>query len=228
MFDFYKKSSTCNLCYSEISDIVDFNNISEINSKRILNKNELLKISTCKKLNIFYNDIKVLKNIPEQIESLDCHCNKIINFNELLPENLLYLYCYSNCITNLDNLPENLIYLNCSQNNLVRLENLPFNLKYLDCSLNNLVNLDYLPQSIECLICNTNEIEYLDGLPNTLIELNCSHNKIKNLNNLPKSLKILSCSNNNNLIIETLPSINKLYTDKEFDINLDGIKIISD
>jgi Leucine-rich repeat (LRR) protein len=80
-------------------------------------------------------------------------------------------------------------------------------LKYLYCSSNQLTNIDYLPYGLEYLICAAN-------------------NNIKNLNNLLKSIKILSCSGNSNIMINVLPNINKIFTNKELDVNLDNIKVI--
>ena len=128
--DFYKKNITCNLSNNKIRELVDFDIIFGIKSKNVLNKNELLKITTCKKLNISNNQIEEIANIPEQIEVLDCKFNSLKALSEL-PENLFYLYCQNNEITSLDNLNQKLTHLNCSSNKLVRLENLPFELIFL-------------------------------------------------------------------------------------------------
>jgi Leucine-rich repeat (LRR) protein len=75
---------------------------------------------------------------------------KIINISE----NVIYLDCRNNIITELDNLPSKLVFLDCSYNNITNLDNLPLGLKILICMDNNINSLDNLVASL-CLLPNS-------------------------------------------------------------------------
>jgi Leucine-rich repeat (LRR) protein len=124
---------------------------------------------------------------------------------------IVYLDCSFNEMTNLDNLPPNLQKLYCSFNEITNLDNLPPNLQKLYCSFNEITNLDNLPPNLQELYCNGNKITNFDNLPPNLQELYCSH-KITNLDNLPNSLKILNYKK------YVKPNVLDLYLNKTIDI----------
>jgi Leucine-rich repeat (LRR) protein len=126
---------------------------------------------------------------------------------------IVYLDCSGNEITNLDNLPPNLHTLYCWENKITNLDNLPINLQTLYCYRNKITNLDNLPPNLHTLYCWENKIINLDNLPPNLQKLYCEGNKITNLDNsLPYSLKIL----NHKKYVK--PNVLNLYLNKTIDI----------
>jgi hypothetical protein len=100
---------------------------------------DLSDYSNIKILDLSSNTISKITGLSNTIIDIDCSNNKIIKFDDNLPENLITLNCSKNLLKNLDNLPENLITLNCSHNQIkiffsgeqVEFSVLPKNLKEL-------------------------------------------------------------------------------------------------
>ena len=107
--DFYSRKETSNLSHFGIREI-DFDCILGIKSSIQINKIELSKVFLCKKINLSYNKIIILLNIPNKVESLDISHNLLKELTNL-PEELKILRCISNKISNLDNLPNKLTHL---------------------------------------------------------------------------------------------------------------------
>lgn len=172
-------------------------------------------------------------------DQMDTTCNKVVNdtiincinknINDLTGisyfDNLKYLDCYANQLTNLPNLPYSLKKLDCSSNNLSYLPNLPSsliellcgsnkldslpplpNLEYLQCYFNYLTNLPNLPASITWLDCHGNQLSALPNLPNSLTYLQCGYNSLFILPILPLGLEILACEDNQLTSLPPLPS----------------------
>ena len=99
---------------------------------------------------------------------------------------------------NFDEIPnyDNIIYLDCSYNKLTELPELPKSLKKLRCKYNKLTSLPKLPNSLKLLSCENNQLTSLPELPNSLIKLVCWNNQLTSLPELPNSLQHLSCDNN--------------------------------
>ena len=108
-------------------------------------------------------------------------------------------------------------YLNCYNNKLTNLPKLPLKLKTLYCEYNKLNNLPILSNNLIKLICEYNKLTNLPELPNSLIDLDCFHNKIIYLPILPNKLIYLECSENK---LITLSKINKHKINKTYSYNL--------
>jgi Leucine-rich repeat (LRR) protein len=153
--------------------ICSYNSLYDIN---------LSKLIQLKKLEITGNKFRMLDNIPDSVEYLNCSYNQglVLNF---LNNGLKILDC-SNCyLTKLDNLPPSLKELTCSSNLINSLDNLPCGLKILFCRDNQISYLDYLPDSLEILFVGSNKLLMnIDNLNIGLIELECKNcPKIKNI-----------------------------------------------
>ena len=72
--EFYSRKDCSNLSKFGIKEI-DFDYVLGIKSSYQVNKIELLKVFECKKLNLSNNKILFLKNVPNQVEALDCSHN---------------------------------------------------------------------------------------------------------------------------------------------------------
>ena len=118
----------------------------------------------------------------------------ICKYIPLLPnfEEHIYTYDIFDEIPNYDDI----IYISCSYNQLTELPKLPNSLQILNCSYNQLTSLPKLPNSLIHLDCCFNKLIVLPELPNSLKRLYCGANKLASLPKLPYSLEILSCYNN--------------------------------
>lgn len=148
------------------------------------------------------------------------YSNRPLNLSSLglaslpeLPDNLLYLICYSNQLTSLPALPNSLLSLSCGNNQLTSLPVLPNSLKELHCAHNQLTLLPALPDSLQVLSCYNNELTLLPELPNNehsnLYTLECSNNRLTSLPELPYTLQNLMCDHNE---ITTLTLPENLYS----------------
>ena len=121
-------------------------------------------------------------------------------------DNLIYLKCNNNQLTNLPAFPDSLEYLKCDNNQILNLPELPSSLYILDCSYNQLTNLPILPNSLIKLECSYNELSILPTLPNSLIELGCSYNQLTTISALPNTLVSLYCFSNQLPSLPPLPN----------------------
>ena len=124
--------------------------------------------------------------------------NNLINEICVLPNEIEYVDCSYNNISELIDLPFKLKKLVCVHNKLKNLDYLPYGIKYLDCSNNNICELNNLPNSVIELYCSYNNIHNLDCLPNNILIIKCSNNYITKLNNIPKNIKKITCINDLN------------------------------
>ncbi len=121
-------------------------------------------------------------------------------------DNLKYLYCASNQLSNLPALPETLIYLSCTNNLLSSLPTLPAGLRTLICSSNQLSGLPALNTGLATLGCSDNQLSSLPVLPSGLTKLYCYNNQLQLLPALPTGLTDLICYNNQLSSLPMLPS----------------------
>ena len=126
----------------------------------------------------------------------------IIKFNN----NITHTYNNFEEILILDNYND-IIYIDCCRNNISNLPELPNSLTHLWCYNNNLSNLPKLPNSLNKLWCGSNRLSCLPELPNSLTHLWCYHNNLSVLPELPNSLTELLYSNNN---ISSLANLSNL------------------
>ena len=117
-------------------------------------------------------------------------------------------------ITNIDGIQyfDDLIYLNCSGNQLTNLPELPNGLIYLDCTNNQLTILPELPNELEEIQCYSNQLTSLPELPDGLETLQCYDNQLTSLPELPDGLETLQCYENPiECVTNFLPQFNVLY-----------------
>jgi uncharacterized repeat protein (TIGR01451 family) len=121
-------------------------------------------------------------------------------------DNITFLTCFHNELTNLPVLPNSLIYLQCDYNNITTLNNLPPNLSHLLCRNNLLTSLDSVPESLYSLVCSGNLLTNLPSLFEGIDVLECDNNLITSLPTLPNSITDFRCANNNISCFPILPN----------------------
>jgi len=104
-------------------------------------------------LNISYNYLSVIPNLPSSLKHLNCSNNNIVEVF-ILPENLVSFNCNNNLITKIHMVPPKLDTLECQHNFLRALP-----------ELNNIANL----------FCANNEIWHIPK-PNILEYISCKNN----------------------------------------------------
>jgi uncharacterized repeat protein (TIGR01451 family) len=120
-------------------------------------------------------------------------------------DNLLYLFCSNNQLTNLPDLPTGLVTLRCHNNSLTYLQQLPQGLGYLDVMDNQIESLPILPSTLENLDCRYNPISVLPDLPQSLLFLDATNCELSVLPQLPTGLIRISVDYNHLLAIPELP-----------------------
>ena len=187
----------------ELPDMRRFVNVSTL----VIRQTNITQINNfppnLKTLKIFGSLIRKLENLPSTLETLLCTCNHITEI--VLPQNLIYLDCGYNMISEIKDLPETMTYLCCNSNNISHIGDLPKNLRTLNCRNNRLIKLPTLPLRLKALICSDNIITFLPRLPEKLLTLVCSHNNLSFIPKLPDNLDSLFCDNNKLSIIPILP-----------------------
>ncbi len=174
---------------------------------------------------------------------LDTTCSTITNVSSLIIfnaeiqnltgvkyfDNLKYLDCHGNLLTQLPILPAGIISLNINDNKFSVLPALPAGIAQLYCSNNKLVELPPLPPTLNLLSCGENELislppitnlTYLNAtgnnltslpdLPSALENLVISDNQLSSLPELPEGLLLLWCNNN---FLSSLPSLPSTLTE---------------
>jgi len=145
--------------------------------KRLTYLPNLSRFTCLKSLNICYNNLTSLPELPKSLEEL---------------------YCRHNQLTFLPELPESLIYLHCSDNQLTFLPELPKSIKYLNCAYNQLTFLPKLPENLRHIICYNNQLTFLPELPKINLRLNFENNIIYeivydlNIEIIKKNIKIIN------------------------------------
>ena len=207
----------------DIKDTLEFLKLKNIDMKFFVNvytKLKSLTLSECKiskiynlnkspleTLNVNYNKLSELPEIPDSVANLDVSFNAIRSLNNL-SSSLKSLNLRHNELSHIPKLPDNLEVFDCSENqNLKGLPILPDNIKMLylnDCNIFEFPN--ELPKKLTILECAENKLSKLPKLPKTLTELDCSYNLLKKMTNLPESLILISGQDNFLSEIPSLPS----------------------
>lgn len=150
-----------------INNIINYLYITDIDKIGYIDSNVYSIIDNCDiKGNYNYKKIKsILKRIYEipiiryRLIYLNLAFNNIKKI-ENLPEGLLTLILHSNEVEKIENIPYSVIKLNFCINKIMRLENLPPYLEYLNISYNKIDILENLNKNLECLIFNANYIKF--------------------------------------------------------------------
>ena len=116
------------------SSVINAQNI-DVTFKNIADLTGIQYFTSLKNLDVSYNNLISLPQLPNGLDKLTCGSNQITGFSEL-PSNLTVLDFINNKIITLPELPSNLTSLNCSYNKIITLPELPSNLSYLRCSYN--------------------------------------------------------------------------------------------
>lgn len=170
-----------------IDDNVEHLVINNTDMKILPRLNHLKRL---KVLNCCYNSLKIVCNLPDNLEELYC-INNEIKFLEC-PRNLKILWCSNNKIKNLKNLPDTLDIVYCSYNLIEKISNIPENIKELILSCNNLQDLPELNDSIKILNTGLNYLENI-SLPDGILSADIGNNNISSVN-IPSSLEDLDVS----------------------------------
>ena len=149
--DYYKsKNKTLDLSNIGLKKIP--NNIPNdvmflfLGNNKISNLDQIKDLKNLKVLDLSYNKLNNLENIPDSYE-ISCRNNNLTNINDL-----------KKC--------KRLNKLDCSHN---KIDNIPLieNLKILDCSNNLIYKLPFLP-SINKIITERNNLEYINTYSNLI------------------------------------------------------------
>lgn len=141
----------------------------DISNKNIIHLPTMKRFKNLKILNLGFNQIITLPQLPDSLEVLYCNNNRITLLSSL-PKNLVILDIKYNKLTSLPNLPDNLQELICSSNKLVSLPNSLKNLKIINCSNNQITSLPLLNNKIDLFnyvynpiyeVINNNNIEII-------------------------------------------------------------------
>lgn len=127
-----------------------------------------------------YTRLKTLPPLPKSLRSLEIgHCE--ISGPLLLSENIQYVSCEDNFITNISStgsMPQ-LESLYCQFNALESFGNLP-NMRFLDCAFNRLRTLRGLPREVVALTCSSNQFTHFPDIVTTGL-LECVNNPLVSL-----------------------------------------------
>uniref|UniRef100_A0A6C0JQV6 Leucine-rich repeat domain-containing protein n=1 Tax=viral metagenome TaxID=1070528 RepID=A0A6C0JQV6_9ZZZZ len=107
-------------------------------------------------INVAYEDLTKLDDIPVGTKIVRCENNKIVSIKSI---------------------PEGVEQLTCSNNKLKKLPTLPSTLKYLICEHNKLKTIPTLPKGLLTFRCYDNQLKTLPILPWDLEYIDCSHNE---------------------------------------------------
>jgi hypothetical protein len=117
---------------------------------------------------------------------------KLNNYNDII-----WIDCSSNNLTQLPKLPNGLLVLWCENNQLEILPELPICLKELYCYRNQLKSIPKLATNVTELWCFNNNIKILPSfLPNSLTEIYCNNNNLQILPPCLETFKFIDYSNN--------------------------------
>lgn len=163
-------------------------------------------------------NLKLIHNLPINLEELNVASNYLRELPPNLPKNLKFLFCNNNYLSNVDNLPDSLKFFDCSKNYIVNFK-IPKKLNRLICSYNLIKEFSEFPDNLNTVICSNNQIKYLPDL-NNVAYMDCKNNILEKLpikSNLTNKIRYLNVSNNN---INYIPSYYYLYVDKTIYIKL--------
>jgi Leucine-rich repeat (LRR) protein len=130
-------------------------------------KDCLLRFKNLTRLNLAYNHLTELPELPDSLLYLNIDFN-LIQKIEKLPPRLEEFYFNLNGTDTICELPNSIKYMNCYGNQLTEFKNLPTSLIILDCHNNKLTKLPLLPLTITTLFISSNNLTELpqQELPN--------------------------------------------------------------
>jgi Leucine-rich repeat (LRR) protein len=150
------------------------------------------------------NIAEIPKDLPQDLDRLDLHCNKIIKIKNQ-PSNLRTLNLGGNRIKKIENLSFNLYELYLGYNKLIKIENLSPNLHTIILYNNQITKIENLPPNLHTLLLDNNQITKIENLPPNLNTLSISNNRVTKIENLSPNLHTLNLGHNQITKIENLP-----------------------
>jgi hypothetical protein len=169
--------------------------ILELSNKKIENLDGLQYFKQVWWLDISYNKIEELKNLPPNLTRLECYRNEIKEF-ENLPSKLERFMCSYNKLETINNLPSHLKHLDCSNNLIKKITNLPDNLEFLNFSDNLVTNFPRLPSSLQSINYYNNPLDistlpelYKNNIPCDHPNQNCIPYELVNWKLLSNNIK---------------------------------------
>jgi len=129
----------------------------DLSLNKLTNLPNIVCLSSLECLNVHRNELTVLPELPEQLQSLVCGFNQLVKLPEL-PSALKYLYASNNQLKVLPKLPETLLFMNCEFNQLTQLPVFNEGMVDFDCSDNKLTRITQTPLSLRVLKCGNNQL----------------------------------------------------------------------
>src|ERR1043165_1756647 len=162
-------------------------------------------------LNAGNNLISVFPVLPSALLNFHCNDNLLSTF-PVLPAGLLALYCARNTqISALPTpLPQQLSYLDCSGNNITQLPSLPSTLTMLYCKNTPITVLPPLPTGFSILELDSCNVSILPALSNSVMGVSAEYNPLVQITNFPRWMQYFSCRNCPSLTC--LPKIDTIYS----------------
>lgn len=160
------------------------------------------------KLDISINNLIIIdcSHLPQRLQILFAHSNKILNIIYNFPIHLKYLNLQRNYLSSLPELPPVLETLNISDNCFSEIPPLPSSLQQLFADNNSITVIPQsLPESLKDLCLCYNYISNIpESLPKNLEAICIEHNQLRGLpETWPESIYIVRANNNP---LNSLPS----------------------
>lgn len=208
-------------CIKENGSILDIKNLNlkEFPDLReIARKNSKFDINKLREIYASENEIESVPDLSyiPNLRILDVGFNKLKTI-ENLPETLYELCCKNNEIDKIS-LPKYIVVLDVGFNKIKKIKNLQM-IKILYVNDNQITELEDMP-FVEKIVCYNNSIEKIGHTPN-LKYLDATNNKIEKLNESYKYLRDLIITNN--LCFQKLPEMRNI---KYLEITDTGIEVI--
>jgi E3 ubiquitin-protein ligase SspH2 len=172
-----------NLMYNILEETI---NLSELNLNNLI------------ELNLSFNNIKEIKDLPNQLKKINISNTNISN----LPNNINKLI--------------NLEVLNISKTQISEIDELPDNIIKLQCEECWIININKLPKELKYLYACNNQIERIAEFTNKIIYIDISCNLIFDLPKLPNKIEYCDISYNRILELPINKELKKLTLLKHF------------
>lgn len=186
----------------------------------------LKRFTQLKHVELSWNSLSTLPEMPEGVETLMCSYNQITTLRNL-PSTIRILIADYNHVSILEGLPPSITHLNVSYNRIYAIDTLPPNvevfycchnhlcfigsllsstrLKRLEISHNQLGRLPKMAEGVERLHCNNNKLTSLENTASTVLFLYANNNLLTSLRGVPESVTDLCVSWNRIQEVDAFP-----------------------